>query len=241
MIRLWKSWLEIRSKFWLTVGVVALSIGLSVIITGVISRGMEPCGRILECSSEAMSAFEGIVFSYLNGSTADSFFFFVIVLAVGGILTESNGKMSLLTASLPIRRTDWLFSHSAMVAVLAFVVSFCLGLEIVLVAGLFDIHVEAGLVFAASAAMAASSLIWIWPAMLATWITGDGIRGALLTIVALVLLALLDERTESAWHPFTMAGVTTWNGFPWEALVTTFAAIAVSSAVMVVLYRRADL
>lgn len=239
---LWKPWLELRGKFYLSLLVVGLTIGASVPLAAWVSRDARTCQPQEEdCDPEETSPFESMVESYSDGAQAGSLYLLVIVLAVGGMLSESRGRLALLTASLPVRHHTWLLGQAAVVGMLAFLVTGALFLEISIVAMIAGFDLDLGLLATGMLGMAVASLIWIWPAMLATWFTGDGVKAAIATVALLIGMAYLDDRTSSAWHPFRLADPIGWDGFPLPALIVAAAIIGVTGLAMVRLIERSDL
>ena len=112
---LWKTWTELRQRFYLCVILVTLMMAPQAIATAVTSARAAAAEAIDEdlvaANQQARAAFGALVDNWIRGSAHGIFAILATVLAVGGTMSTSNSRTNLMTLSLPRKRSTWIFSQ----------------------------------------------------------------------------------------------------------------------------------
>jgi hypothetical protein len=235
-MKLWKAWFEIRQKFYLSFVLVTLLMLPTIVAAAVASLWPKASGEGLAegASAGGPSAAEAIGHElelWMGGSAHIIFAVLAVVLAVGGILSLGNARSNLMTLSLPERRNRWLLTQAAVSALLVLALCLWEGSLLMVTGWLTGFDVPFGRLLVAILLTTLSAIIWIWPAILATALTREAVRAALLVISVMVALLLLNYVVEDPWFVFeAIADVGRWEtGVPWEHLLAG-AAVAGGSA-----------
>lgn len=243
-MELWKAWFDVRQRFLLCVVLVTLLAAPQTIRLAVAST--RPAPTATEAPSQAApqpaAAFDTYIEGWLRGSAHMAFSILAVVLAVGGILSRSNARSNLMTLSLPLNRGRWLAAQAAMAALLLLALCAWEGSIILLTGWGFGLAAPAGTLALATLLSTVSATIWIWPAILATALTRDAVRAALITIS--VMVAMLTAGGLLGWQRAMferVANVYAWRGgWPWEPLLLGVAFAAATAWMAVVRFRRTE-
>lgn len=225
-MRLWKAWSEVRQKFFLTFVLVTLLIAPSVVASAVAASGAQ-AGESAQPGSggqeaiEAAAAFSRELDGWLSGNAYYAFAILAVVLAVGGILSLGNARSNLLTLSLPGRRRSWLWAQAWVCTFLLFVLCAWEASFFVVTGWLTGLDVPEGRLFVGVILTTFAGALWIWPAILGTALTRDGVQAALVVVTLVVILELLGGAFgQPAFRFQDLASVTQWQtAVPWEPLL----------------------
>jgi ABC-type transport system involved in multi-copper enzyme maturation permease subunit len=200
----WKAWSDTRYRFLLCAALLAITM-----VPGIVMAAGEAEG------------FRRFVDGWAHGMEQLPFAILAIVLAVGGTMTESNARSNLMTLSLPVPRARWLISQWIVVTLMVFCLAFSLSLIMAVAGAAAGRSVPVAVLFGAFVLNGLAAALWVWPAMLATSLSKEAVRAALIVVGLMMILDLGGaESSLSDWRLSTVADLTVWQrSVPWRALL----------------------
>lgn len=214
---LWKTWFDVRRRFWLSLLVVTLhavfSIGFYATLAGRMDRW-----DLTAQDARAIAQHTGDLVAFLAESWAGSglVLFLAVFLTMGGVMTEARKGTASLTLSLPVAPGRWVWTQAGLSAALVLALAMVGG---VLVAGgayLMGAGPRAGVLLLDALLVSFGALAVVGLTMLATAWCRDVPRAALVSVGGIFVLSSLPP----SWSLWTLAQAGHTPGpFPWGALL----------------------
>jgi ABC-type transport system involved in multi-copper enzyme maturation permease subunit len=166
---------------------------------------------------------------------------FGIILALGGILTESRQRTIQLTLSLPASRRKWLSTQFGIVLGLLFALNF-IALPILMAGGfIHQQQLGIGRSFLNTLLLTLTAAPYIGMTFLFASITGDSIRAFLYSFAFLVFSNRLDYFIAiDRWMPETLMTKLWTPEFPWQPIVTILFLTSISFAAAIFRFEKTD-
>ena len=228
----WKVWFDLRRRFYLAAGVMAILAGMVPAFYPYIRHTLEQVVR--EAPDTPFISRERLVqelhrmvgdFRYyidtqwFGKNGAQSAAFFGLLLALGGVMTEGGHRSLQLTLSLPATRRRWLMAQAGMV--LGMLAVLILGTTLIVEAGsrLFGSSYPWGRALRNSMALFLGALPGVGLTFLATSITGEKIKAGIGAGAILVISGVLSLWAPiRSWTPWHVMYPLAWDaGIPWKA------------------------
>lgn len=242
-MRLWKAWSETRQKFVLSFVLVTLLMA-PVMVTAALdaSKAGSPESGVGEGGLPASDAFSSELGTWMGGNLYYTFAVLAVVLAVGGILSLGNSRSNLMTLSLPGRRSSWLWAQSWVCALLVLGLCAWEAMIMMVTGWVAGLDVPEGRLAMAVLLTSFTGALWIWPAILGTALTRDGVQAALVVVSVVVLLEVVSEAFGQAPVGFTsLASVTQWQlAVPWRPLLLGLALTSLCAVLAQARFRRME-
>lgn len=249
-MKLWKTWFDLRLRFYLCAVLITLIVVPPMLESALHARwqaeqaeaAAPPQSGEMESSDteespEATNPYLTEIEVYVHGHEHIIFAILAVVLGVGGTMTQGQARSNLMTLSLPPRRREWLVAQWLTVAGL--VTLLCLlTVTLIAVIGLVaGISVPLGALVVAALVNALAAIVWVWPSILSTSLTKDAVRAALLVVTVIIVLQTIGWMFPlDAWRFNNIADQRQWIGsVPWKPLIV---AIAMSGACALLVIRR---
>lgn len=249
----WKAWTDIRVRFYLSAVLVTLAVGPTLVIsavrsaqaadaTAVVAPQGGESGQMSAGAWSGAAAFPTAIGEWAHGSEHLLLSVLVMVLAVGGALSQANARSNLMTLSLPTARWRWLVSQWVVASLLVFALSLWISVMFAVLGTIFGLDIPWDVLALAWIASGFSAVMWAWPSMLSTSFTHESLRAALLVVAVMVVgrtVTMLGHLP--GWSLQDLADLRQWSGaIPWKPLVLGLAMSALSAGWVLRRFERTD-
>jgi ABC-type transport system involved in multi-copper enzyme maturation permease subunit len=192
----WKTWFDIRRRFWIALAVACVAAGATVVAWANLDRivphlDLTP-GDLRQLTSAVRDYRSWIAATWVDSSSGGLLGYLAIIVALGGILTEKRDGTLEMTLSLPVAPARWIVTHAGVVLALVAVIAGASGLILVIGGAAIgeSYPIEAALTDALRITIGASAAIGI------TLLFAGWTRSVLYTVVlAVPALFLLHQLT----------------------------------------------